>query len=299
MDLLSNYLSFLELAVIEDPLTAPTSSASTPQLNPERSSRNCKSKNSGLLAKRNFENPVLKTVKISSKTRSGNKPVAGTGLFKRKGVPRLTAELTNDSSDDGGEIDGDKEVGDGNQFLNGKTDQDEDHEIKIEGEAESDIGDRGEGRVKFEEDEEKENDNDDGESDEVIISPSRRKKMRKTRIAISSSSSGEDSIINLRKRRHRRRSSDSSHAVGDHANIRSEKVDQGYRENAEEDGDEDDEEGDLPISRKRMSIVHKPAHSGLRKIERNAAEHEEIQEDLEDLQSSLRMLLHRALKSLT
>ena len=120
--------------------------------------------------------------------------------------------------------------------------------------------------------------------------------MRKTRITISSSTSGEDSSVDLRKGQRRRRCGSNNSLAGDSADILNEKIHHGDSEQAQEDENEDDEEEDFPISRKRMNTTRKPAGSNLHKAERDAIENEEIQEDLEDLQSSLRMLLHCALK---
>lgn len=227
-------------------------------------------------------------VKLSYKTRSGNKPVIGTGLFKRKGVPSLTAELTYDSSDGEAELDDNEETKD-SSGLNSEKDEGEDHEVMAENRPDDENGDEVNGKTEEDEEEDKHSDKDD-DSDEVIMSSSRRNKMRRAHITISSNSSGEDSSIDKRKRRrHRRRSSDSSLAAGNSTGIGTEKTAQEDNEQVEEDEDED-----FPVSRKRTSTARKHANSDPRKIEQDAIEHEEIQEDLEDLQSSLRMYLRRA-----
>ena len=155
----SDYLTFLEFDVIEDPLNTsiPYTSASRPA--PERSSKNRRDRNSGLVAKQKFDSPVPMAGKVSTRARSGKKLVAGTGLFKGKGVPRLKAEPTNDSSDDGGELDSDEEMKDGNRCLYGKNDEGEDHEVKAETRFNDENG--GENYSKSEEDEEKEEGDDD------------------------------------------------------------------------------------------------------------------------------------------
>ena len=234
---------------------------------------------------------------------------------------KLVEELTSESSDDDDDADDGDEDRDGRMVKNACDVAEEDlHQLNGEGEEkdhnkvkgrtglESGIEDERKDDVSVANNDGSNNENDDenddgGGSDEVVASSTQKKRLKRTVVAISSDTSSEDDQISAPRRRRpqrqRQRLYDDDIGVHrDNEDTKSDKTSQARGHRIPEGGDEEDEyereedsgEEDLPISRKRSSIVRHPASSELQKAKRDAEECEEIQEDLEDLKSSLRML---------